>query len=737
MLPPAPSCRRALQRQLYTSSESIWISDEALSRVFQRFCAVSKTRKRFGSFVPGPLESRRRLGKRRMTLQSDAAPAPAFGLASLWGSLREVDRTQWQWEAPTTRDMVPQETPSILPKWLVDWGTATEAVPGPNIQTKSRSRAKAKNLPFKDDIRSFRKALKGCDPGEMPVLCDDFNRQLTQTLSLGLHTEHYFSYAMKFVFQDIQQAFLDPEQASARCLALCQAMWDGISSSKVMQPSDLGDTTMRVFMATLCDIPISEGLQALVSEVLASVSKSQLQQMYPSIARLVHSWLLSWHEEDASHVNGSSLSLAVQSVSKATSAVAMVKTLTESLEESPSFAEDLLAYRQSLQIARKAISSSAGVLEEAECVISPHRRSIRTLTASLGRLSPGVLRTIVHQCSSKISRTVIHNGVGTSLQHNWLSIVARMPNMSENLLLKTWKQFGSYVEQDSATDILLEHWIRQDLLERPALTRIVYDVASQRYRKDLSTLLYVMDGERENCWDKLRLLFRFLDKLGDHQTICRTLVSLNKRRMKVPADIMDETLESMAIKDTLLAQKAFQVYRFIRYNDTPLRLEKCPRFVFSMINNPNISSSVIWKSLGIPLYESMPSRLLARHTPPVEPTLTPAVADHLTKMATLFAHCSARTQRVAFRNVMQCLFHLRKHNAPITPELTRAMVHAGISRRISSHGWIAKERAQWLLELVEKVEGTDVAVTVDEIVKVWNQQISERVSQRDTAINVI
>ena len=65
------------------------------------------------------------------------------------------------------------------------------------------------------------------------------------------------------------------------------------------------------------------------------------------------------------------------------------------------------------------------------------------------------------------------------------------------------------------------------------------------------------------------------------------------------------------------------------------------------------------------------------------------------------------------------------------------MVHAGISRRISSHGWIAKERAQWLLELVEKVEGTDVAVTVDEIVKVWNQQISERVSQRDTAINVI
>lgn len=672
-----------------------------------------------------------------MTLQSDAAPTPAFSLASLWGSLREVDRTQWQWEAPTTPDVRREEIPSVLPKWLVEWGTATEAVPAPTIQTRSRSRAKAKNLPFKDEIRSFRKALKGCGTEEMAVLCDDFNRQLTQTLSLGLHTEHYFSYAMKFVFQDIQQAFQDSEQASVRCLALCQAMWDGVSSSQVMQPSDLEDTTMRKFMATLCDIPMSEGLKALASEVLASVSKSQLQEIYPSIARLVTSWVLSWHEEDVLHVNDCSLSLAVQSVSKATSAVAMVKTLTESLERSPSSAEDILAYRQSLQIARSAISSGAGVLEEAECVISPYRRSIRNLSAALSRLPPGILRTIVHHCSSKISRTVEHNGVNSSLQHNWLSVVAQMPNVSENLLLKTWKQFGSYVEQDSATDILLEHWIHRDLLERPALTRIIYDVASQRHRKDLSTLLYVIDGERENCWDKLRLLFRFLDKLGDHQTIYKTLVSLNKRQIKVPADVMDETLESMAIKDTLLAQKAFQVYRFVRYNNTPLRLEKCPHFVFAMINSPNISPGVIWKSLGIPLYESMPSHCLARHTPPTEPTLTPIIADHLTKMATLFAHCNARPQRVAFRNVIQCLFHLRKHNAPITPELTRAMVYAGISRKISSHGWIAKERAQWLLEMVEKVEGTDVAVTVDEIVEVWNQQISERVSHRDVTLNMI
>ncbi|KAH7417018.1 hypothetical protein BKA64DRAFT_636404 [Cadophora sp. MPI-SDFR-AT-0126] len=738
MLPPAPSCRRALQRQLYTPSDSIWVSDEALSHVFQRFCAVSKTKKRYGSFVPGPLESRRRLGKRRMTLQSDAAPTPTFGLASLWGSFGEADRTRWQWEAPTTRDMRPRENSSVLPKWLVEWGTASEAVPDPIAQTRSGSRKKTKDLAFKEEIRSFQKALKECSPGEMAVLCDDFNRKLTQTLSLGLHTENVFSYTTKFVFQDIQRAFLDSEQASARCLALCQAMWDGISNSKVMQPSDIGNITMRRFMAILCDMPMSERLQALASEVLSSASKTQLQEMHSSIARLVHSWLLSLHEGDASHRNESPLALAVQSVFEATNAVASVQTLTESLERSLSFEQDLQAFRQSLQIARNAIASSAGIITEVECIISPHQRSIRTLTSALSRLPPGLLRTIVHQCSSRIPKSFVYNAIDTSLQHRWLSLVAQLPSVSETLLLETWRQFGTYLEQDSATDILLNHWIGRDLFERPALARIVFDaVASQRYRKDYSTLLYVIDGERENCWDKLRLLFRFLDKLGDRETIYRTLTSLHKRRIKVPADVMDETLESIAIENTVLAQKAFRFYRFIRYNDAPLRLEKCPRFIFSMINNPDISTSVIWKSLGIPMYEVISSHSLARHTPPTQTTLTPIVADHFTKMATLFAHCKGRTQRVAFRNVMQCLFHLRRHNAPITPELTRAMVHAGISRKISSDGWIAEERSHWLLELIEQVEGTEVAVTVDQIVKVWNRQISERVSKRDRAMNGI
>ncbi|KAG4432210.1 hypothetical protein IFR05_012309 [Cadophora sp. M221] len=747
MLPPAPTCRRALQRQIYTPSDSVWISDEALSLVFQRFCAVSKTRKRYGSFVPGPLESRRRLGKRRMALQADATPTPASGIAALWGSfggsLWEVDRTRWEWQPPTAPNTRTEEAPSALPQWLVEWGAAPEARPDSSTQTISIPSTQFKALPFRKETRSFRKALKLCNPEDVPTLCNDFNRKLTQSLSLGLHTEETLSYTMDLYFLDIRQAFLDSDLASQQSLALCQAMWDGISSSKVIRPSDLGGDTMRKFMAILSDISMSEGLQTLASNVFSTVSRTQLQEMHPGIARLVNSCVLSWQGEDAQHFDGSGLALAVQSVEEATRTVTSVANLTASLEKSSRYEEDLQAFRQALQIAREAIVSSAEYIEEAECTVTPHQRSIRALTATLSSLPPGILSAIVHQCSShlpKHTNSTIETSA-SSIQYSWLSVVAQLPNVDEKLLLETWRRFGAFLGQGPAADIILSKWICDSLFKRPALAKVIFDVAaSQRRHKDHSTLLYVIDGERENCWGKMRLLFRLLDKLKQHQSVYKTLIHLNKLGVRVPADIMDETLEHMAIGDPLLAQKAFRLYRFMRYNGVPLRLERCPNFIFSMIDNPHISSSIIWKSLGIPLYESLPSQSLASlvsNKSQTQKALSPAAVEYFTRMATLFAYCNERTQRVAFRNVMQCLFHLRKHSAPITPDFTRAMVHAGITRKVSSDGWIAKERAEWLLELIERVEGTDVALTVHDVVVAWNQHVSERVSRRDKDRNVL
>lgn len=59
-------CSRAAYRRCTQTSLNPWISDDILNDAFNRFYRVSHTTRRYGSNVPGPLEARRRLAKRRM-----------------------------------------------------------------------------------------------------------------------------------------------------------------------------------------------------------------------------------------------------------------------------------------------------------------------------------------------------------------------------------------------------------------------------------------------------------------------------------------------------------------------------------------------------------------------------------------------------------------------------------------------------------------------------------------------
>src|SRR4051812_42151555 len=103
MLPRRPACCRAVPRssQALAPSESIWISDALLLSTFQRFLAVSKGTQRHGSFVPGPLEHRRRMGKRRIAYRADAA-SPMFGTGEPWAWMGDMKDLSWRWQAPTT-----------------------------------------------------------------------------------------------------------------------------------------------------------------------------------------------------------------------------------------------------------------------------------------------------------------------------------------------------------------------------------------------------------------------------------------------------------------------------------------------------------------------------------------------------------------------------------------------------------------------------------------------------------
>lgn len=76
------ACRHALQPPATSLIDHVWISDDLLASAFKRFV---KCQKRYESKVPGPLEARRRLAKRRNTALASVGNSGLPDMGSLFG----------------------------------------------------------------------------------------------------------------------------------------------------------------------------------------------------------------------------------------------------------------------------------------------------------------------------------------------------------------------------------------------------------------------------------------------------------------------------------------------------------------------------------------------------------------------------------------------------------------------------------------------------------------------------
>lgn len=92
-------------RLFRTPTEHVWISDDLLHRALHKFI-LSGASRRHGSYVPGPLEARRRTAKRRMVNLAEARGGGAIDLDLLAGSNPGQDPWAWRWQSP---NLPPQE----------------------------------------------------------------------------------------------------------------------------------------------------------------------------------------------------------------------------------------------------------------------------------------------------------------------------------------------------------------------------------------------------------------------------------------------------------------------------------------------------------------------------------------------------------------------------------------------------------------------------------------------------
>ena len=83
----------------------------------------------------------------------------------------------------------------------------------------------------------------------------------------------------------------------------------------------------------------------------------------------------------------------------------------------------------------------------------------------------------------------------------------------------------------------------------------------------------------------------------------------------------------------------------------------------------------------------------------------------------LVAHACAKSPhispRVAFRRVWECFRFLRDRTAPLDILMSRALVRAGISRYLAEGIRPSAKQVAYILDIVRKIEGLDIAKTLD------------------------
>ncbi|KAM0345299.1 hypothetical protein ACHAPU_006698 [Fusarium lateritium] len=110
-------CRSGVHPVL-SSPEGIWVTNAMLARAVERFHHVYSVPRRSLSGCPGPLESRRRMGKRHMTAIIPDSHASILPWKFPWTIELPFSLGDWSWEAPVPRENRHKKTIGLFERFL-------------------------------------------------------------------------------------------------------------------------------------------------------------------------------------------------------------------------------------------------------------------------------------------------------------------------------------------------------------------------------------------------------------------------------------------------------------------------------------------------------------------------------------------------------------------------------------------------------------------------------------------
>ncbi|KAK5361351.1 hypothetical protein LTR20_004388 [Exophiala xenobiotica] len=722
-------------------SPFIWISDALLTDTFTRFCH----HKRHGSNVPGPLEAQRRAARRKNTSLAYASHgAPPVDPALVFGGSKDIN---W-WQIPASKEPAKHAAFPRLPTWLFPNNETPQQLQGSEGCRKGISQSthggQAEQLAQCSNLSDIRAWLKSgnvnlrhdpatgeaiwrhmlmasfsaeeiaeyvSDPGFHPR-GTSFIAQLLPTMLALTWDVYSWRILRDSIAKAAELGFIGIEDlrtilntitttdvlslrkrghtiinVQRERIYLVRDILQSLERSKVLRMADLGRPFLSELFSKLVNLDVS-GLRTALAPVLSELTAWGAMNDAPMVSQFITRYLRNrCQDTPGQDVGGTMAGLLGQAPA---SFVRMV--LLHTTENLVGIARD-----KPTNTYKYLFHHWNGVLN----TLGAARRNIQLTSKdwTVYRSSPGDFNgdqrlllfawTNLHLSRHwRRSHSVPDRLRALDLFGRTMTCIISNPNFIEGGFLKRAEAVLKTLALPDKSVLLRELKLIASGMSAPDISSARSHL-EERVPYDLSLFLddtIYKHRSRRHFSEALAELGECLNhNLVEFRTISRRLIQKSEASFEILSRMLECNIPIKAALSTTIRQH--------RTVEQRARSQSRDHGLPSPSESQNQSTE---PEHHVPAAVGYPGKALA-------------LVNHL---AVSFATTPVTSPRQALRRVYWCFRFLHRYGAPIEPELTKALWHAGVAR-MAEHGFgeygTSKVLLRWILWQVKTVEGEDVA----------------------------
>lgn len=771
----APRCRLPIPSHTVPAdflAGGIWITDRMLSSVFERYCSVAKASRRMASSAPGPLESSRRLGRRRI---ADATMPQTHPVLPSWAYMYPADLTQWRWERPTPASSRSQNKPndesahSVPPppaSWLSallgwDGGAsprtyvhseddgATLAVAPPEAVSEGQGTttldkaesAQKQCLLFWDEIQAL-------DAARGPELLRvakaryiEIMESFQQYVSLGILTPGECELALEAFSEKIRNKFCKQSFRNRLLLQLYIKTLRGVRSSRLAHAEKYSRLPIKLLKG-LSELNSGAHLIRGFREVMTEVAPELLgNKELGWIQTILRSCLSTWSVEpswgDRSHLSTmldiaqGELGVFSGRLSALQAALSSDTGIDYCLRASDAASGSLQICDRALRLSREMRISGLDVERIHVSLLAGAMRGFHL------RQHPGVMQAAEKAVAEQRGQPHHHR-----VLINWLSVLSQMPQVRQKTLFAFMSgshggnRAGKIRSPSAFSEVELCHVLTEQWMSRGHLTYKEYRALRSRLRASgpshglpsLIESVYDVKKADSALWFYVGLwqCLQAISATGRLVPALERLSRQHRARLRPALVKLAEAVSIRGVADGIHGlYHGLDEYQFVAEADGPRG--ESDRALREMVNDADYHPFEIFETLGQPLItKNTPSaarnRILRRRR-----RISRRQAAISAKLSVMFSKAAHLTDRQRFRYVNHCVLLLRRYRTH-GKEASAAMtgLFKVVAKDLVESGWTRPSRIQWFLRLVKESQGTAAAAEYRKALVSWTQVWARR-----------